>query len=220
MTDSAGFAYRAAMKHRALPVLLALFSLSALPFAAGADTPPSPDRIQPIAGYVIGGHLNNPPKPEDATSFPTGNGTQYNVGDPKDPWGPGHIRDLEITVQGELVSNIAFELIPSPGRYAASDAKKIVDTAFEAAFGSPGSVSLIYESSQAIGHVAHWIGASVRIDLKETKAGRFFVTVTSITADVVNSGLERDAKASSEASDAEQGRVAAASISADHQLGH
>ena len=43
------------MKHRALPVLLALFSLNALPFAVGAETPPSPDRIQPIAGYVIGG---------------------------------------------------------------------------------------------------------------------------------------------------------------------
>jgi hypothetical protein len=37
LTESAGFAYRAAMKLRALPVLFALFSLSALPFAAAAE---------------------------------------------------------------------------------------------------------------------------------------------------------------------------------------
>jgi hypothetical protein len=52
----------------------------------------------------------------------------------------------------------------------------------------------------------------VRVDLKETQDGRFFVTVTSSTADVVNSGLERDAKAATEASDTEEGRAAAASM--------
>ena len=174
---------------------------------------PESDRIQPIVGYVIGAHLYNRPKPEDATIISIeGRGTQYCVADPKEQWGPGHIRNLAITVQAELVSTIAFELIPSPGRNAASDPKKIVDTAFQAAFGTPESVTVVSESSKITGHITHWIGASVRVDLKETQDGRFFVTVTSITADVVNSGLERDAKASTDASDAEQGRAAAASM--------